>query len=271
MGLQHITNQLSWDMAYRNFSAPPPMLLHVRSAGTYTVIPPWHDPPRQKDFAELFWCARGSISFSGEPEKMLLRQNEVCFLFPGDFHRISSTEKSELFWFTFDGPYISCLLEAFAISRSPRPAGPCPRELFMQLIRETAVPGRSACFDAGATAYRILSLAMAGEPEESNFSNIFQCFKGLLANHYRNPDIGISDYADLLKCHRSTLTRVCRKYTGLSPVAYLRTLRLQHAEHLLQFSRKSVKEIALQSGFSDPDYFGKVFRQVYDKKPSDYR
>ena len=68
-----------------------------------------------------------------------------------------------------------------------------------------------------------------------------------------------------------TLNRRFREATGLSPSHYLQQLRLNQCAELLKSSDLSVTEIALQSGYNDPDYFSRQFKQYYQLSPSDFR
>ena len=260
------------DVAYRHGSLKQPsLLLQVRSAGFYQATPQWKDRPKKKQFAELFWCARGTLHFTGEPERIVLHQDEVCFLFPGDFHKLSATEESEFYWFTFDGPYVRTIIEAFQLTRASRPAPPCPRELFMRLIREIRKAEKKAYCQAGATAYQLLTLALTGRDDDNNPPSLFKRFTRNVSEYFGDPAVGIAQYALMLKCHRSTLSRAVRSHAGMTPQAYLCKVRLEKAEHLLLFSLDPIKDVALQCGFSDPNYFSRVFHQAYGRNPSDYR
>ncbi|MBQ9753408.1 MAG: helix-turn-helix domain-containing protein [Lentisphaeria bacterium] len=260
------------DIAYRDKSLElPPLWLRIASAGFYQLTPPWRDAPRQKTMGELFWCTKGTFHFTGEPERMVLHQDEVCFLFPGDYHDITATEESELYWFCFDGPHIQEIIAAFQLTRSPRPVTLCPRELFMRLIRETGSPEVSACYEAGATAFQILSLALAGKKKEKSPPLLFKRFCESVSVYYNCSAMGIADYAKHLHCHRSTLVRVVTGEIGISPQTYLRKVRLERAKYMLEYTLFSIKQIALKCGFTNPDYFAKVFRQTYGKKPTEFR
>ena len=248
-----------------------PLWLQVRSAGYYHVQASWSGVPEKKEFAELFWCARGTLRFSGEPEKLVLHQGDFCVLFPGDFHRISATEESELYWFTFDGPHVHEVIRAFALTRSPRAAGFFLREIFQQLILETAHFQRASCFAASATAYRLITAAVSGGTEPEAQPLLFKKFRELVACHLGNSAIGITEYASMLHCHRSTLTRVVRECTGDSPGLFLQDARMEKARHLLSTTLMSVKEIGSKCGFNDSNYFAKVFKSHFGKTPSDFQ
>ncbi len=67
------------------------------------------------------------------------------------------------------------------------------------------------------------------------------------------------------------LARCFRQETGLTPMIYLNRYRIQRAQTLLATSRQSVTAIALACGFSDVNYFSRVFRQESDQSPLSYR
>ena len=67
---------------------------------------------------------------------------------------------------------------------------------------------------------------------------------------------------------------LCRTYTqtfGVSMTDMIARLRIQRAAELLKTGGASVKDAAARSGFSDPNYFAKVFRKVMGMSPSQYQ
>ena len=59
--------------------------------------------------------------------------------------------------------------------------------------------------------------------------------------------------------------------TGSAPIAYLLKLRMRQAARLLEFSGRSVKEIAGDVGFESPFYFSRQFRKHFAMSPTSYR
>jgi AraC-like DNA-binding protein len=59
--------------------------------------------------------------------------------------------------------------------------------------------------------------------------------------------------------------------TGMGMKEYLTYVRLKHAEDELISTSHSIKEIALNSGFSDSNYFKDAFRKQYGLSPRSYR
>lgn len=66
----------------------------------------------------------------------------------------------------------------------------------------------------------------------------------------------------------------CRKFKarfGISPIAYLRNLRINRACHLLQNTNLPLSEITLQSGFFSVPYFCREFRKIKGISPIQFR
>lgn len=78
----------------------------------------------------------------------------------------------------------------------------------------------------------------------------------------------LADTACLSPAHFS---RVFKKSTGLSPIAYLTKLRLDRAAKLLTSTAKPITEIGQDCGFQDPAYFARVFKKTYHESPRKYR
>ena len=62
-----------------------------------------------------------------------------------------------------------------------------------------------------------------------------------------------------------------KKYTHMSPIDYVRNVRLLNAIDYLKNSEMSITEIAYAVGFNSASYFTKSFRQFYDMTPGEYR
>ena len=83
-----------------------------------------------------------------------------------------------------------------------------------------------------------------------------------------DPALSVDGLAEALAVSTRTLQRRLRDASGLTPVAFVRTLRLERAADLLRQRAGSVAEVARAVGFRDPDYFARVFRQGFGVPPS---
>lgn len=69
--------------------------------------------------------------------------------------------------------------------------------------------------------------------------------------------------SECLRCFRSSIQR--------TPFEYLLDYRLETAKRLLRCTDTSILDIALQTGFSNGAYFGKMFKEAYGIPPGLYR
>ena len=59
--------------------------------------------------------------------------------------------------------------------------------------------------------------------------------------------------------------------TGISPLQYSRRKRVEKACLLLHFTKQSIDEIARKTGFQDRYYFSRVFKQITNHSPAQFR
>jgi len=65
--------------------------------------------------------------------------------------------------------------------------------------------------------------------------------------------------------------RLFKSAMGMSPSHYHITLRMDEAKRLLRETRKSVVDVALDVGYTNPSHFAQLFRRETGLSPSDYR
>ena len=62
-----------------------------------------------------------------------------------------------------------------------------------------------------------------------------------------------------------------KQFTGLTPVEYIKNVRLAKAAELLRSPELSVAQVAMEVGFEDPNYFSRQFKQVLGMSPSSFQ
>ena len=81
----------------------------------------------------------------------------------------------------------------------------------------------------------------------------------------------LSDISWNLHCSTVTLTEHFKKEFGITIMEYVTKKRMQLAERLLITTDKTLGEIALMSGFSDVEYFSRVFKRYHSTPPGEWR
>jgi DNA-binding response OmpR family regulator/nitrogen-specific signal transduction histidine kinase len=82
---------------------------------------------------------------------------------------------------------------------------------------------------------------------------------------------GVDDLARDACLSQRQLSRKLLSLTNLSPVEFIRYIRLERARELLEKNAGSVAEIAYQVGFGSPSYFSSCFRERFGMPPSEIR
>ncbi len=88
--------------------------------------------------------------------------------------------------------------------------------------------------------------------------------------HYKDGDIRISALARSVYMSEGGFRKSFEKRYGVSPLKYLKLVRLENARSLLESGLYSVCEAAELSGFTDAKYFSREFSRHYGKSPSSF-
>jgi signal transduction histidine kinase/DNA-binding response OmpR family regulator len=85
-----------------------------------------------------------------------------------------------------------------------------------------------------------------------------------------NSEFGVKDLAKAVSLGHTQLYRKLKALTGLTPKHFIRDIRLRHAAQMLGRHQYTVAEVAYAVGFSDPNYFSRIFQQTYGHPPSEH-
>lgn len=92
---------------------------------------------------------------------------------------------------------------------------------------------------------------------------------------YMHDSIGkpmmVNELAGLIHVSNSSLNRLFLKHTGLTPMKYLQSIRVEAARMMLADSDMRIWEISDALGFNSPKYFCKVFYQHTGLSPRTFR
>lgn len=95
--------------------------------------------------------------------------------------------------------------------------------------------------------------------------------KVYIEEHYRENDLSAETLCRHLNVSAAYFSTIFKKEVGLSFVAYLTKIRLEHAVELLRNTEDKTYVIAEAVGYTEPNYFSYVFKKQYGISPSKYR
>lgn len=92
----------------------------------------------------------------------------------------------------------------------------------------------------------------------------------VVEENIENVDFTIDTMASSIGLSRSAFYKKLKGVTGLSPVDWVKGVRLRKSVELMKTTDMSVSEIAFAVGFSDSGYFSKCFRKMYNQTPREF-
>lgn len=108
----------------------------------------------------------------------------------------------------------------------------------------------------------------SSKPERQ--SEVTMVFKEMLYENfmYRRD---LKFYSDSLNVSENYLNRCVNNVTNKPPKQHINELLINHSKVLLQHFTKDISQVAFELNFSDPSYFGRLFKQLTKLTPSEYR
>lgn len=83
--------------------------------------------------------------------------------------------------------------------------------------------------------------------------------------------VSVGAMADAAGLEERTFLRRFKAATNMKPIEYVQNLRVGKARELLEFTRRSVDQIAWAVGYEDATAFRRVFHRIVGLSPGDYR
>ncbi|MEI6945636.1 two-component regulator propeller domain-containing protein [Paraflavisolibacter sp. H34] len=146
---------------------------------------------------------------------------------------------------------------------------PFPNELLLASV-ENLLRQRKRLFET--LVEKKTPVSLSPEPvvmtsrDESFLKDVIQVVEDKMAD----TDFNIESIAVEMAMSRSTFYKKFKSLTGLTPVEFVRDLRLQRARQFFDAGAGNVSEVAYGVGFSNPGYFTTCFKEKYNVLPSDY-
>ena len=86
-----------------------------------------------------------------------------------------------------------------------------------------------------------------------------------------NNTLTVDALVDEMRMGRTVFFNKLKSMTGLSPVEFIREMRLKRAAQLLEEHKYNITEVTYMVGMNDSRYFAKCFKNTYGVTPSEYR
>jgi len=98
---------------------------------------------------------------------------------------------------------------------------------------------------------------------------IAKCQEWIAQNYDHEAPVGLM--TELSGLSDRSFKRRFAKATGMTPIEYVQTLRLEEAKHILETTALPVEAVAHEVGYEDASYFSRLFRKMVGLTPAQYR
>ena len=256
--------------------------LHVCSLGYYPKAK-GHYTYRKNGLPEnfLFYCVDGHGWYQVDGQKYEVAPNEFFILPQNTEHAYGSSEDHpwSIYWVHFGGDQLPYLNELQSVKQHVKPG----------YIKNNGdiIAEFTKIYKALELGYSIDNLLYANMCL-SHFISLFV----YNSRHYSvttpdkldivdaailymqqniNENLSLSQISSHANYSVSRFSNLFKQKTGYAPIDYFMQMKIQQACQQLDFTDRSIKDIAITMGFDDPYYFSKRFKQVIGIPPQKYR
>jgi len=234
---------------------------------------------RHHDDFIIMYCASGAGHISTEHFDGRVGQGDILIIPPGTSHYYHADEKIPwtLFWCHFRGGLARAFYEHIGVNEA-NPIVNSNNEVhllagFNQLI-ELAQNGFSIgdYMHSACLLKQLLTLVERINHEKTKeksglvLSNIQRYMR---ENLHRQ--INLDELAALSKLSKYHFSRKYAAITGVPPMQFFHSLKMQQACLQLEHEQSSIAVIAYDLGYDDPLYFSRIFKKVNGISPSQFR
>ena len=93
----------------------------------------------------------------------------------------------------------------------------------------------------------------------------------VMERHMDNNTLTVDEMVEEMGMGRTVFFNKLKSLTGLSPVEFIREMRIKRAAQLLEERQYNITEVTYMVGMNDSRYFAKCFKNTYGVTPSEYR
>ena len=89
-------------------------------------------------------------------------------------------------------------------------------------------------------------------------------------DNFTDPELSLEQVAKRFSYHTKYVSAIFKKQFGITFKRYVNTLRVQNACALMEKGFIGIQNVAFLSGFNDPLYFSKVFKEQMGISPTEH-
>lgn len=200
-----------------------------------------------------------------------------CPDIPHEYYPV--TQPWSIRWIIFLGSGVAALMKALNFDQyevfcinSTDEINYCYSRLYRMLSAKKA----TNILEASGVFYSFLSnLNNLCQPENEDYRSQLEekldIVTEYIKEHYQQ-ELSLGELSKLAEVSASYLCRLFKQAYGMTPFTYIIRYRMNAAkEWLLNYPERSIKSIAIESGFHNSSYFGAAFKEYEGYTPNQFR
>ena len=118
---------------------------------------------------------------------------------------------------------------------------------------------------------RLMRLESTKNDEDLPGDTFLAKLLNIMEKQLDNNTLTVDELVDEMGMGRTVFFNKLKNMTGLSPVEFIREMRIKRAARLLADPKYNITEVTYMVGMNDSRYFAKCFKTTYGVTPSEYR
>ncbi|POY39378.1 AraC family transcriptional regulator [Solitalea longa] len=244
-------------------------------------------PHRKANYFFVF-VESGSVTHKVDLKDLTITSGQLFFVLPNQIHSVPEQKKDDIecFKMSFDQNCLSLLPKHFLFLLNPlnsqiisfnsdsRQRVQLLFEILNKILHadndqkdsEIILAHLNALMTEFNNAY---FKNVVKEKSETNKLSKYIEFQIAVETHFTEQH-SVQTIADHLSITTNNLYNIVKEFSGVSPKEFITNRLMLEAQRKLFYSDTSVKELAYELGFSDPDYFSKLFKKTTGKSVTQF-
>lgn len=201
-----------------------------------------------------------------------LKKGDIFFTFPSTSFAIESTKDLTFMYISFTGLRGNMIFENLNISNT--------NFIFHNAdevydVWQKGLLANSNVIDLMSESVLLYTFAYLGSRllpprKEAKQYHSFDQIKKYVDDHFSEHDFSLENICKDLSYNKKYISFLFKKHMKMGIIDYLNTIRIQNACTMMEQGFTSINNIADRCGYSDPQYFSKVFKSKMGITPSQH-
>lgn len=236
------------------------------------TVPQPHDRLRSESVYKMYYVLSGSGAIHTTTKISPLTHGDIFFTFPGSYFAIESWQDFSYMYISFVGLRGNEIMESLSINTNNFIFQNC---IEVEEFWEKGIYANPKVVHLMSESIIMYTFAHLGnrilpERNQSKAHHSVDIIKKYIDDHYADHDLSLESMHRALSYNKKYISHIFKKHFGVGIVEYLNTVRIQNALTVIKQGFTSVNDIADRCGYSDSQYFSKVFKSQIGIAPTKY-